>query len=561
MTLIIVSFVAGVLTVLAPCILPLLPVIIGGSVSDSRSRLKPYVVTLSLAISVIVFTLLLKVSTAFIDIPQEFWKWFSGIILILFAVSMIFPNLWAKVGHKTGIEKWSNKLLAKGHQKGGYAGDILMGASLGPVFTTCSPTFFVILATVLPQNFFVGLLNLIAYAVGLSAILLLISVLGQKFANRLGTLSDPRGWFKKIIGVIFLLVGLAIISGFDKDFQTYVLEKGFFDVTKLETKILDKVSDSAFGDTEDAGGDEDSDGTPFVEIENPSGFVNTDPITIGQFVGEKVIMIDFMTYSCINCQRTFPYLNEWYEKYEDDGFIIIGIHTPEFAFEKDITNVQNSLDGFGIKFPVVLDNDYSTWRAYKNRFWPRKYLIDIHGNVVYDHIGEGKYDETEEKIQELLKERMDFLGEEGEIDETITKIDENDRNPLTPEIYFGSSRNELLGNGDRGQAGPQSLSVKNVIPMEDVLYLGGSWDFEKEFASSVVGSEVVLAYKAGKVHMVAESNDGGIVAVYKNGALQKRVNITDPTLYTLIDGKYDPSTLRLVVERGTVDFYTFTFGS
>jgi thiol-disulfide isomerase/thioredoxin len=151
---------------------------------------------------------------------------------------------------------------------------------------------------------------------------------------------------------------------------------------------------------------------PPIEIKNPSGFVNTNdqPIKISDYIGNKVILLNIMTYSCINCQRTFPYVTAWYKKYKDDGLIVIGIHTPEFAFEKDKGNVEKAMKEFGINFPVVLDNEYATWNALENKYWPRKYLIDIHGNIVYDHVGEGAYEETEEKIKELLKERAVVLG-------------------------------------------------------------------------------------------------------------------------------------------------------
>lgn len=152
----------------------------------------------------------------------------------------------------------------------------------------------------------------------------------------------------------------------------------------------------------------------YIEIKDPSGFVNTDdkPIRISDYVGKKVILLNVMTFSCINCQRTFPYVNSWYDTYKDEGLIVIGIHTPEFAYEKNKANVEEAMMKFGITYPVVLDNDYKTWRAYGNRYWPRKYLIDIHGNIVYDHIGEGAYKETEAKIQELLKERTEVLNAE-----------------------------------------------------------------------------------------------------------------------------------------------------
>lgn len=157
-----------------------------------------------------------------------------------------------------------------------------------------------------------------------------------------------------------------------------------------------------------------SDTKKYVEIVRPSGFVNNNdlPITIGEYVGKKVILLNVMTYSCSNCQATFPHVNSWHEKYKDDGLVVIGLHTPEFAFEKNKKNVEEAMLKFGITYPVIMDNEYATWNAYGNRFWPRKYLIDIHGNIVYDHIGEGAYEETESKIIEALAFRKKVLGQQ-----------------------------------------------------------------------------------------------------------------------------------------------------
>jgi thiol-disulfide isomerase/thioredoxin len=194
-------------------------------------------------------------------------------------------------------------------------------------------------------------------------------------------------------------------------------EKNIFDVTKIEENyLLNKVEG---GTTKVPRGD--TIGTlslmtkkmkysMYKELVNPSGFVNSDPFQLKDIVGKKVILLDVMTYSCINCQRTFPYANAWYEKYKDKGLEIVAIHTPEFAFEHKIENVRDAMTKFGIKFPVVLDNDYGTWNAYGNNYWPRKYLIDIDGFVTYDHIGEGGYDETELQIKNALKERAERLG-------------------------------------------------------------------------------------------------------------------------------------------------------
>src|SRR3989344_9344830 len=204
------------------------------------------------------------------------------------------------------------------------------------------------------------------------------------------------------------------------------------------------------------------------EIVSPAGFINTDGTTIQELIGKKVILVDFWTYGCINCQRTLPYLTSWYDKYRESGLEIIGVHTPEFAFEKEIENVQWAVDKYGIKYPVVLDNNYGTWQNYQNRYWPRKYLIDIDGYVVYDHIGEGGYEDTERKIQELLQERMARLNETGSVASgTVTPADVEQvvSGERSQEIYFGSQRNEYLGNGTSGLAGVQQL----VIPAETRL--------------------------------------------------------------------------------------------
>ena len=159
------------------------------------------------------------------------------------------------------------------------------------------------------------------------------------------------------------------------------------------------------------------------ELVGISGYLNGPEFELADYIGKKVILIDFWTYTCINCQRTFPYLRDWWKKYEDDGLLIVGVHTPEFEFERDRANVESAIDRFGIKWPVVQDNDYATWRAYRNQYWPRKYLIDVDGYVVYDHIGEGGYDETEQRIQELLSELMERKGSTAALDESIAALE------------------------------------------------------------------------------------------------------------------------------------------
>lgn len=234
LTLFIASFIAGVLTVLAPCILPLLPVIIGGTSARGNdekraSWLHPVVIAGSLAGSVIIFTLLLKATTALLGVPQEVWRYISGVIVLLLGVHFLYPELWERLPGMSRFNIVSNKALGNSYRRRGIAGDVLIGASLGPVFSSCSPTYALIVATVLPSTFFTGLLYLSAYAVGLAGALLVIAFAGRAAVGRLGWLSNPKGLFHKVIGGIFIVVALSVLFGLDKHAQTYVLERGWYD--------------------------------------------------------------------------------------------------------------------------------------------------------------------------------------------------------------------------------------------------------------------------------------------------------------------------------------------
>lgn len=240
MTLLIVSFIAGALTVLAPCILPLLPVILGSS-ATGRSKYTPYIVVGSLALSIIIFTFILKASAMCVSIAPEFWTYISGGILILFGITLVFPSLWENIPGISKVSIGANKLLGTGYKHKSFWGDVMIGFALGPIFSTCSPTYFVILATVLPVSFVLGTTYILAYVLGLSIVLLLIAILGQKFSNRLGVLSDGKGKFKKILGVIFVILGILIVTGYEKKLQTIILDSGYFDITQVEQRLLDKV--------------------------------------------------------------------------------------------------------------------------------------------------------------------------------------------------------------------------------------------------------------------------------------------------------------------------------
>lgn len=244
MELAILSFVAGILTAAAPCILPLLPVIVGGTVTvpgasnDRQAWYRPLVIVGSLAASVVLFTLLLKATTILLGIPQAVWNVVAGGIVLLFGINLLFPVVWEKFMLASGLYNKSNQWLGASYQHKGLTRDVLLGASLGPVFSSCSPTYALIVAAVLPASFSQGLLYLSCYALGLAAVLLIIALAGQSVVRKLGWLSNPNGWFRRTIGLLFIIVGIAVISGLDRDFQAFVLEHGWYDpIMKLEQRI------------------------------------------------------------------------------------------------------------------------------------------------------------------------------------------------------------------------------------------------------------------------------------------------------------------------------------
>lgn len=226
MLLLVGAVVAGVLTTLAPCVLPLLPVIVGGSLGQSskQSRRRAYVITSSLGLSVIVFTLALKASTALIDIPASTWQWISGTILITLGLFSAFPSVWEHISARLALQRRSAQGLAAAHKREGTTGAILTGAALGPVFTSCSPLYGYVIVTVLPASFGQGMLLLLGYVVGLCGTLLAIALLGQRAIGTARWAADPNGWFRRGLGWIFIIVGIVIIAGWDKNLQIWILE-------------------------------------------------------------------------------------------------------------------------------------------------------------------------------------------------------------------------------------------------------------------------------------------------------------------------------------------------
>ncbi|MEM2785039.1 MAG: redoxin family protein [Candidatus Nitrosotenuis sp.] len=311
------------------------------------------------------------------------------------------------------------------------------------------------------------------------------------------------------------------------------------------------------------------------KLEGISGYLNISPEELKQQLDGKVVLYDIWTYSCINCQRTLPYITAWNEKYSDKGLTIIGIHSPEFEFEKDIDNVKLAVEKFGIEYPVILDNDKKIWDAFENRYWPRKYIVDDEGYIRYDHIGEGAYDETETVIQELLKERAARLGLDVAVAEPLVDIEEFKHGSRTPELYFGYDfalgRNHL-GNKEGFQ--PEK-SVRYMIPQslkDNYFYLGGTWkNLEDRMILISESGTIVLPYFAKQVNIVAAGDseleillDGKPISKHDAGTDvtdNGKVSISGSTLYNIINSKDAAKhTIQINVNKSGFEIYTFTFG-
>ncbi len=305
-------------------------------------------------------------------------------------------------------------------------------------------------------------------------------------------------------------------------------------------------------------------GIPAPELAGIEGYINTDGIKIGDLVGKKVILIDIWTYSCINCQRTLPYITKWYDKYKDKGLEIIGVHSPEFDFEKKYENVKRATEKWNIKYPVVLDNEHATWNAFMNRYWPRKYLIDIDGYIVWDHIGEGGYEEAERKIQELLEERMTKLGMSDNIPTEISEVVAPKIEGFvgTPEIYLGYEFTR--GNFGNKEGLPANQEVTYVLPSStrsNSVYLEGVWFVDKDHVRLVSETgRVLLKYNAKNVNIVASGDPGSDIAVKVDEQMLGTQKVAADDLYVLADTEYGQHALSFDVNGSGFKLYTFTFG-
>ncbi len=566
MLLLTISFAAGILTILAPCVLPVLPVIIGGSVgSTSKDKVRPYIIATALATSIILFTLLLKVSSWLVNLSPNVLAIFSGGLILLLGVVSIIPELWEKLVVALNWQAMSQRWLGNGERnKDRYIGPILVGIALGPVFASCSPTYAFILASVLPRSFIAGLFYLVAYSLGLVLTLLVLSLAGRRYIRRFGWAIDTRSWFRRGIGILFVLVGLAIITGHQVTAETWIANHLPFDESKIEQTLLTNDSHPLLNAQPVASDILNVPATQAPEFQRLSNWINSKPLTLASLRG-KVVLVDFWTYSCINCLRTVPYLEKWYQAYQGDGLVIVGVNTPEFAFEHDPNNVRAAVRDLGITYPVTLDNDYFTWNAYQNNSWPADYLVDRNGYLRYVALGEGDYDKTESAIQALLGLNSQLQTPTYRVPITANQ---------TPETYFGIARQSGLSSTVSSKPNRDGSYLYTATPVDrlepNTWTLGGNWTVSQQAITAATdGATLSFKFSSKDVYAVATGNGQKMAVGLEDNSTNQfgadapmgMATIAASRLYHIVSLKqFGVNTVTLHVPVG-VSLYTFTFGS
>ena|SRR5256885_9662298 len=312
-----------------------------------------------------------------------------------------------------------------------------------------------------------------------------------------------------------------------------------------------------------------------ADLTGIANYINTTPDDLKSAMKDKVVLYDFWTYSCINCIRTFPYLNAWNEKYSNKGLLIVGIHSPEFEFEKDVNNVKMAVEKYGLKYPIVLDNDHGTWQAFGNLYWPAEYITDSFGHIRHTHFGEGEYDKTEKVIQQLLDERATRFGLNISAEENLVNIKEHQfTNEQTPELYFGydfAQGRDFIGNSEGFQ--PEKI-VNYSLPsnlQRDHFYLYGQWKNLQDRMQAISGNgKIVLPYYAKDAHIVATGPDVDIQILLDGKTIKSDdsgqdtknglVHISEHRLYNIVSSAQPSSHTLTILSHPGFQIYTFTFG-
>lgn len=575
--LLLVAFVSGLVTILAPCIWPLLPVVLSASYGGSRK--KSLGITLGIVTSFGAITLTLSYIVSIFKFDPDILRFgsamviaFLGLVLFVPYISRILETQVSRFSGRFGMQKTSSA-------EQGFGSGLFVGLALGIVWTPCAGPILATVATLAGTravNLGIVLVTIV-YLVGIAIPLFFFSIGSAKFFSKFTFVNKYTGRVQQVFGLILILMAVLIFTNLDKTISAVLLSR-FPSYSNLLTKIettggvqseLNKLKGQK--DQKDQTGHKSDlkvlgQAPDFVGI---TKWINVDkPLTSADLRG-KVVLVDFWTYTCINCIRTLPYVTSWYDKYRDRGFVVIGVHTPEFEFEKKTENVERAIEQFKIHYPVAQDNDYKTWNSYQNQYWPAKYLIDAQGRLRNTYFGEGNYAETEKNIQALLAE----AGQNADIQLTDNQSSTGTSLlAITPETYLGMSRTQNFASRPKPiVSGVYDFSSEDPLPLGYFAYRG-KWNWQDEYGKCVSSCSLYLHFKAKKVHLVIKAPDGakGQVFLDENGVgvnqagddvKNQTVTLNGERLYTLISlDSVSDHVLRVDFENPGVQVYAFTFG-
>ena len=578
-----VAFIAGLFTILAPCIWPLLPIVLA-DVTQSNSKRRPLGITAGVAISYAFFTLAISALESSFGLNPNVLRKLAVVVLLVVGLSMVIPALSRRM--EASISRFSGKFGGMGrNQRSDFGGGFLTGIALGIVWTPCSGPILASVAVLAGTNK-ISLESVIVtlfYVAGVSIPLFGFAVGGQKLLARSRRLSKHTGRIQIASGLVMIITAVGIYTNYDKTIEAKLLSAvpsytnalTGIERTSSVTKALDKLKGTknipATVSANESALFNGSGGAPNTapEFSGISKWLNPSaPLTLAALKG-KVVLVDFWTYSCINCIRTLPHVKAWYNKYHSSGFEVIGVSTPEFAFEKDAGNVNSAIKRYGIPYPVALDNNYSTWNAYNNQYWPAEYLIDATGQIRRHEFGEGNYGETEQAIRTLL-------GNAGHTI-TVAPSDLPDMTPhsaTTPETYFGSNRGQFGYPAPNYPNGTFDIPLQKSVP-QDQFAFGGKWTIAPEYAAAHAGASITEHFMASKVYMILKPGTGSTnkVAVTYNGkplvgplagsdVVNGVITVDSDRLYNVFDSGTATSngTLRFTFLNTGIQAFTFTFG-
>jgi len=582
------AFLAGAATALSPCVLPVLPVALSAGVTGGHRRPLGVVTGLVLSFTFAIVALVYVIDA--LGLPGDLLRNVAIVVLLGFGVSLLVPSVAAR------MEAWISRMVPapQGGKRGdGFGSGVLVGLSLGVVYAPCAgPILAGVITVSASQSLTAGRLGVaLAYALGSAAVLYLLMLGGRRLSSRL---TRYAGRLQMAMGAVMVLVAVAMFADYDTRFQTAIANdlpaflvnpsKELEESGGVREQLAELRGTQAHEGTVGAlaaaaahGGaaDQASPGErlpvlgPAPEFTGNQEWFNTpggQPLSLRELRGQ-VVLVDFWTYTCINCIRTLPYLKAWDERYGKDGLQIVGVHTPEFPFERDAANVEDAIEQNGLGYAVAQDNDYATWNAYGNEYWPAKYLIDAQGRVRYTHFGEGEYEETEEAIRELLAE----AGHRPEAKMTDVAVEQASARVTTPESYLGAARADRFLNGPI-VPGTHRYRAPERFAYDSLAY-EGTWRIGHDEATSVRRSRLHLVFGARRVFLVLGSSggaprsvrvmlDGKPIAAELAGRDVKGgvVEVGRQRLYRLVElPRAERHLLTLDVAPG-VSGYAFTFG-